>query len=242
MSTGIFAVIRAVQTGPSLRWHQRGAAIVLMCACCAAIGCEGGEGGLGDAAALDARVVDARVVDADAPHDGSHDGGDGGAAPVDAAPDTEAVYFVVAEMPGLEQLHDAYILPVRNPEDIAHARDLVQYGPAVAGRPIAVAKVRIGADGVNCNPRADGEPLWSWHVVELLEFADWTIELIDGTPTLLEEDPAFWMSNTPPNPGEPDGEGTIGFWGYTVVEEMPGELVGEVAGEPDESMTRRDSR
>jgi hypothetical protein len=53
--------------------------------------------------------------------------------------------------------------------------------------------------------------LWSWHVVEFLEFADATIEILDGWPTLVEQDVRGWIDNT---------GGIIGFWEYTVTAEL----------------------
>jgi hypothetical protein len=123
----------------------------------------------------------------------------------------QAVRFKVAEIPGAVSTNDAYTLKLTNPADIAHARALIAQGTA-AGAPIAVARIAAGADAENRNWQAPGAPLWHWHVTEFVGFADTTIELIDGNPTLVEADVAGWIANT---------EGMIGFWTYTVVAELP---------------------
>jgi hypothetical protein len=142
--------------------------------------------------------------------------------PADALPPGPVVYFLVAEWPGEEMHGDSYVLPVHRPEDIEHARALIELGPQAAGQAIAVANVRVGADGINRNLRAAGQPAWSWHVTELIGFSAGTIEILDGWPGWIEDDPQGWMRNTPPDGPAPDSEGTIGFWRYTVVEELDG--------------------
>ena len=67
----------------------------------------------------------------------------------------------------------------------------------------------VGSDGVNRDVLASGEPLWSWHVDG---FDDFTIELCDGWPRFIEQDPAAFLSNT---------GGQYCPWGYTVVAELP---------------------
>ena len=82
------------------------------------------------------------------------------------------IYFVVGEH-GTPLYGDSYILPLENPRDIAHARDLIVRGPAAAGSPIVVARIGRGADGINRDFLAPNEPLWSWHVTKLLDFRRW---------------------------------------------------------------------
>src|SRR5262245_7366127 len=123
--------------------------------------------------------------------------------------DAFPIYFVVAES-GTPVHGDSYILPLENPDQIAHARDLIVRGPGV-GSPIAVARIAMGSDGINRDFLAPGEPLWSWHVTQFEGFADATIELIDGWPTFVEQDVDGWIANT---------NGFIGFWHYTVVAEL----------------------
>jgi len=120
------------------------------------------------------------------------------------------VYFLVAELPGEEVHGDSYVLPLENPLDIAHARELISLGPS-AGATIAVARIAEGPDGINRDYRAVGQPAWNWHVTEFVGFADNTIEVLDGWPSDVERDVPAWIGNT---------NGMVGFWSYTVVEEL----------------------
>ena len=120
------------------------------------------------------------------------------------------VYFVVSEIDPNKPHRDSYVLPLESSNDIAHARDLITNGTS-AGSPIAVAHIAEGADGINRNILAAGEPLWSWHVDQFQGFADATIELIDGWPTFVESDVQGWINNT---------NGVVGFWSYTVTAEL----------------------
>lgn len=123
----------------------------------------------------------------------------------------EIIYFLVGEWPG-QEFHDlSYVLPLDDPTAIAHARDLITLGPAVAGDTIVVAQVAAGADGINRDWLAPGHPEWSWHVTQFENFAFATIEILDGNPQLVEDDVDGWIQNT---------NGYIGFWGYTVIAEL----------------------
>jgi hypothetical protein len=125
--------------------------------------------------------------------------------------DAATIHFVVAERPG-EVVHgDSYILPLSDPDDIAHARALLTAEPGTLAS-IAVANVAAGGDGVNRNWQAPGQPEWSWHVVGFEGFFDFTVEVLDGWPTFVEQDVPGWIANT---------GGQIGFWSYTVVAELP---------------------
>jgi hypothetical protein len=124
------------------------------------------------------------------------------------------ILFVVAENParGGSCVHcDSYLLPLSDPDAIEHARALIEGGGAGPGA-IAVAHIAAGSDGINRDVLATGEPLWSWHVTDFVDFADTTIEILDGWPTFVESDVDGWIANT---------NGTIGFWSYTVVRELP---------------------
>jgi hypothetical protein len=88
---------------------------------------------------------------------------------------------------------------------------LISLGPS-AGATIAVARIAEGADGLNRDYRAVREPAWNWHVTEFVGFADNTIEVLDGWPSDVERDVPAWIGNT---------GGMVGFWSYTVVEELP---------------------
>lgn len=120
-------------------------------------------------------------------------------------------YFVVAERPEVAEHRDSYVLPLSDPDHIAHARDLIRRGPEAAGEPIVVAKISPGADGINRDHLAVGAPEWNWHVSDVEGFADFTIELIDANPTYVRQNLSEWIDDT---------GGSIGFWSYTVVSEL----------------------
>lgn len=119
-------------------------------------------------------------------------------------------YFLVSA-PGGEH-GDSYILPLSNPSDIAHARALIRDPDNTSGHLVVATIERGGRSGqyVNRDLLNEGRE-WSWHVSEFQGFADMTIEIYDGTPTLVEEDLDWWFNNT---------GGVIGFWSYTVTREV----------------------
>jgi hypothetical protein len=133
------------------------------------------------------------------------------------------VYFLVTEFPGQEMHHDSFVVPIEEPADIAHARDLVRRGPK-AGATQVGADIVAGADNINRNILAGGKPAWSWHISKFDGFADISIELTDGWPGYIEQDVAGWIDNTDGTgigvPG--NGTGRISFWGYTVTAELTG--------------------
>jgi len=133
------------------------------------------------------------------------------------------VYFLVSELPGQEFHHDSFVLPLTDADDIAHARDLVRFGPE-AGETIVFADIVAGRDDVNRDLLKLGKPAYSWHVSEFTAFGDFGIELVDGHPTYVEDNLAEWIDNTDGNGlGEPgDGVGAIGFWNYTLTAELTG--------------------
>jgi hypothetical protein len=172
-------------------------------------GCADLSEGPGDGL-VDAGVPDAISLDAAIP--------DGATIPDDASAPAAPVYFLVAELPGEETHNDSYVLPLTRADHIEHARDLVEDGHEATGTYIVVAHMRAGADGINRDLRADGAPAWSWHVSDMIDFADATMEILDGWPSFVEQDVAGWIDNTCFDEG--GTEGTLGFWGYTVVEEL----------------------
>jgi hypothetical protein len=124
------------------------------------------------------------------------------------------ILFLVAKNPALIDpcvLCDSFVLPLSDPADVEAARDIIEVGGATEAF-IATAQIAAGADGINRDLLAPGQPAWSWHVTEFEAFVGSTIELVDGNPTLVEADVAGWIDNT---------DGAIGFWTYTVVQELP---------------------
>lgn len=151
---------------------------------------------------VDAGVTDAGSADAAIPDSG----------PEPATP----VYFLVAELPGEEDHYDSYVLPLTRPDHIEHARALILHGHEEMGRHIVVANMSAGADGINRDLLAEGTPAWSWHVTGMIDFSDMTMEILDGWPSFVEQDVGGWIENT----CFEGTEGTLGFWGYTVVDEL----------------------
>ena len=121
------------------------------------------------------------------------------------------VYFQVAEFQLPYYRNDSYVLPLSDPQDIAYARGLIGTGPPIGFSRIVVADIEAGSDGINRDFRAPGAPLWSWHVIEFIGFADYTAEILDGCPTYIEQE----YKEKPPGT-----RGSIGFWSYTVVAEL----------------------
>ena len=120
-------------------------------------------------------------------------------------------YFVVGEFPGREHYFDSYVLPLSDSSDIAHARALIASHGMISGA-LVVAGIAPGADGINRNYMASNCPPWSWHVTEFGGFGDYTIEVLDGSPTYVETHLDWWINNT---------GGAVGFWNYTIVAELP---------------------
>jgi len=100
----------------------------------------------------------------------------------------EVIYFLVGPLSG-NVAEASMVIPVSKQEHIAHARDLIFRGPIVDGepnRPFPVVRVRGGKNGINRNYLDPRLPEWSWHVDEVLDFADYAAEVIVMNPTALE--------------------------------------------------------
>jgi hypothetical protein len=137
---------------------------------------------------------------------------------------TETIRFLVAEV-NEPFNRDSYVLPLSDADAIAHARELIAMGPE-AGEAIVVARIAKGANGINRNYLATGSPPWSWHLTEFIGFADFTVEILDGWPTYVEQDVDGWIANT---------DATIGFWQYSVVAELlPGDYDADLDVDADD--------
>lgn len=122
--------------------------------------------------------------------------------------DCPPTYFLVAEM---EPYHnDSYALLLTDPWDVSGAYMLAEFGCGSVCIVHAYIDLWDPKDGINLNrnyldPNA---PSWSWYVTEFLEFAQASIELCDGSPTLTEE-----------YAGD-----EICYWRYTIVAALGTEL------------------
>ena len=134
-------------------------------------------------------------------------------------------YFLVAERPGTPDPHnDSFVIPLDDADHVAHARDLIARGPDAAGEAIVFAEIARGSGGgINRDLLDPAKPEWNWHVTDVTGFGDFGIEILDGWPTYLGENLDQWLDETGPN---------IGFWGYTVTQELPGYGPGDGANPP----------
>ena len=104
---------------------------------------------------------------------------------------------------------DSYVAPINDQEQIDIARSIIR--GEIAPK-IVHATVAPWPNAVNRNYLNENVSDWSWSVTSVLSFTDNTVEIIDGNPSMVEEDKDHWMKNT---------GGQIGFWGYTVIGELP---------------------
>lgn len=129
------------------------------------------------------------------------------------------IHFLVAEIPPQQVHRDSYIVSIDSADTsrLDHARSLVAWVASGAsptaspGATIVAATIAMGSDGINRDLLAVGQPQWSWHVVAPIDFTDFSIEILDGYPSLVEADLDWWFDNT---------GGAIAFWNYTVVAEL----------------------
>ncbi len=130
-----------------------------------------------------------------------------------AAAQAETVWFEIAEIE--TERNQSFLVALTDPEHIADARALIANG----GRPddttpgILLARIGLGGDGFNRDIRDPDQRLWRWHIDEVDGFGGMAIELCDGWPGFVEENPRAFIQNT---------GGQICFWGYTVKSELAG--------------------
>lgn len=122
----------------------------------------------------------------------------------------ETVWFEVGEIE--TDRNQSFLVPLSDPEHIAHARALIANGGPSDDRPgILLAKIVDGGDGFNRDIRDPEQRRWRWHVSEVDGFGGLAIELCDGWPAWIEENPAAFIRNT---------SGAICLWGYTIKSEL----------------------
>ena len=133
----------------------------------------------------------------------------------------EGIRFLIGALEPTPPHDDSYVVVFEDPDNIAYARYLiVQKGDVdwMVDTPMVSCQIEAGADGINRDHRAPGNPEWSWHVVGEPSFCQVTVELIDATPTYVEEHLDEWIEMTGGGPGATRGQ--LVTWGYTVVEEL----------------------
>lgn len=134
-------------------------------------------------------------------------------------PDPSLVYFLVTERS--PDKGETFILPLKDPADIAEARDLIESDEDK----IVLARITTNdSDNYSLNKDINNKRTWSWHISQFDGFADFSIEIYDGWPSYVEENYEEWVANT-------KGSGThgiIGFWNYSISREVSvSELYGD---------------
>ncbi|UCF44495.1 MAG: hypothetical protein JSV99_06190 [Planctomycetota bacterium] len=120
----------------------------------------------------------------------------------------ETVYFLVGEKVPFH--NDCYVLPLDYPFFIDYARELIEYGTGEYGTIVVATIYRWEGEGMNINRNylKPGLAAWSWAVI-FDGFAEVTVEICDGWPGWLEDEPGGWPTGS-----------QICFWDYTVVAEL----------------------
>lgn len=139
--------------------------------------------------------------------------------PADQEPVAGTIFFKVGET---NPTHgESFILVLEEVEDIEKARSIIN-DPENAAEKIIYAKiVRQEDDEKYRNQDLNSSTIWSWRIEEFQEFTSTTAEILDAWPGYVEEDLNRWFLGTSGDPTY----GFIGFWAYTVVEEIkPEEL------------------
>lgn len=129
-------------------------------------------------------------------------------------PDTETVYFKVGEItPGNGE---SFIIGLTDPADITYARKLIEDPDSTPDKILSARIVPQTGDEEVLNRDVNNNKIWSWRIDEFDGFVFNTIEILDGWPGYVEEDLKRWFQNTTGS----DEFGYIGFWNYTIVEEI----------------------
>jgi hypothetical protein len=99
-----------------------------------------------------------------------------------------AAYFLV-ELPGPDA--ERFVVAMTDPRTIAEARAIIA---GRQGQKIVSGRLVSGSGGYNRDPLTGRE--WSWHLDPAsIELAEMTIELCDGRPSFVQDDPSYWLSS-----------------------------------------------
>jgi hypothetical protein len=131
---------------------------------------------------------------------------------------SQPIYFLVGYAPSIiNPPPESYVILLSKDEDILHARYLIDHAKDIAAYVwvdglIVAAKVIGGKDGINRNYLDPKFTEWSWHVDKFYCFCDYTIEVMDGSPSVTEKY-NDWSKGSAVS-------FDIGFWCFTVVQEL----------------------
>ncbi|MFM7856856.1 MAG: hypothetical protein ACKO96_34255 [Flammeovirgaceae bacterium] len=122
------------------------------------------------------------------------------------------VYFLVAEKNSVKG--DSYILPLVNAADITQARAMIANAN---DQKIVMAEITKDSQlNYHVNKDILKNKRWSWHVGRFIGFADISAEIYDAWPEYIEDNYSEWVRITK----NQNGNGVIGFWGYTIKREV----------------------
>ncbi len=127
---------------------------------------------------------------------------------------SEYTFFKIGET--LPDTGESFIIALKDSLQIEQARKIISEPNNVSDK-IILAKI-IPQDGTEDYQNIDlnTNTTWSWRVDEFISFVFTTIEIYDGWPGYIEDDLNRWFQNTSDDPNS----GIIGFWGFTVLEEI----------------------
>ncbi|MFV1885137.1 MAG: hypothetical protein ACMZ7B_11665 [Balneola sp.] len=127
---------------------------------------------------------------------------------------SEYTFFKIAE--NNSPTSESFILALTDSSQIEHARKIISDPDNTTDR-IILAKI-VAQNGLEDYQNIDvnNKIAWSWRIDEFIGFVFTTIEIYDGWPGYIEEDLQRWFQNTSDEPNS----GIIGFWGFSVVEEI----------------------
>jgi hypothetical protein len=120
----------------------------------------------------------------------------------------ETVYFLVADFDPAYRT-DSYVLPLTDPNHIAHARDLIASGPG-AGQPWVMIQLACGADNINRDHLSSIKHPWNWHITGFNGFTDTLPGGYYGIPSTIHRTCLLTAATQAAN----------GFNSYTVIAEL----------------------
>ena len=123
-------------------------------------------------------------------------------------------YFKVGEIN--TNHNESFIIALSDSALIAQARLIIEHPEQTTDKIIDARIVRQTGNEAYLNRDLNNNYTWSWRVETVQGFAFNSIEIVDGWPGYIEEDIDRWFQNTAGG----TTHGFIGFWNYTVLEEI----------------------